>query len=188
MTRTPRPDPPPDAAALLAASTHTGPVRSTFRAPIETPVRQRLMDTLFALGATRIGVPVDLRRHAPDLRSDANLTGVCHVSPDHPLDPDDAAGHVLAAHGTRWVPLWLMERLGRSAKGSPVSATLSYLGRRTLTVDGERVPLVVYPPYSPGMPLFVAVVADEVDVCVSVVAPGHRAGGLESLVERLKPG
>jgi len=140
------------------------------------------------------GVPVDLRRHAPDLRSSANLTGVAHISPRHgqtiedirheldaAIDGRAAAGHALQAHGLRGIPLWLMTAIARRGtrrtdRRVPTSAAITSLGRHDLRLDGQPLRLLLVPPGSEGLPLFMSLSGDADGIEVAAVSPRSWAG------------
>lgn len=156
-------------------------------------------------GPLRVGVPVDLRRHRPGLRSSSNLTGIAHVVLDG-SDPSpalraaladgDAAAHVCAARSLRGVPLWLMAWVGgrharaglRSGRFS-TSATVSNLGRQDLAAHsgGGFVAQASYwiPPGQPGLPLFMTLSGDPggVDVVASMPIGLASSGRLERLLD-----
>lgn len=142
-----------------------------------------------------IGVPVDLRRHMPDLRSSANLTGVAHLDVpapdatairaalDRALAARAAAGHALHAEMVRGLPLWMMtaiarrlDRRRRTRRHQPVSAVVSSLGRHDLRLDGAPLRVLFVPPGSAGLPLFIGLCGDAAGIELSAVVPRAWAG------------
>jgi len=202
----PADQPSPWGAPVRGAS--SGLIWARCRLPAGPAVTPRLLAALAAtLGPVRVGVPVDLRRHRPALRSDAHLTGVIHL--DLPagcnaeaagaalaaaLARNEAVAHARAADALRGVPLSLMAAAGRAAIRKsmktgrfPVAVTLSNLGRCPLTLHGQPVPAFWVPPGNPGMPLFLAVVGDAEGLEVCALAPAALADGgrLTGLLDRL---
>ncbi len=204
-------DPAMDAAPLLPAR---GPIdaRSTW-ASVTVPGRQRNLVPRLAVALAaaagvqrrvRIGVPVDLRRHAPDLSSTANLTGIAALELDDDLRAADPAAavrarldaalatraecaRVLSGEGARHLPLWLLTALGRRLVGRTAatgrvrtSATLSTLGRvdlQRLTAPGARVTRVVWvPPGSPVNPLLVVTTGTDAAAEIAAAAPLAMGG------------
>jgi hypothetical protein len=161
----------------------------------------------------RFGVPVDLRRYNPELRSTANLTGILHIDLDgvdsvaraharvrarltHGLEGHAAAAHVLGVDGLRGLPLWFMGWAGaRAAKQGlqtgrfRTSVTLSNLGRQDLSqyrgggFEAKRAFWI--PPGQPGLPLFLAMAGDAEGLeLVGSMPVGLADGGrLEGLLE-----
>lgn len=141
-----------------------------------------------------LGVPVDLRRHAPDLRSSANLTGICplRVAPEDGipaiaralttgLEGREAARHVLAGEALRGLPLWLMSTIARvsarrTAALRPDSAAISSLGRHDLHLDGQPLRLLFVPPGSEGLPLFMGLSGDRGGIDIAAICPIARVG------------
>jgi hypothetical protein len=165
--------------------------------------------------AVRIDVPVDMRRHRPGLVSTANLTGLVRLpvgallERDQPveataealraaLDRHEEARFVIGMGGVRWVPVGLIERIGRrGAHGALAagqfssSATLSNLGRVDVTrlrAPGFEPGRVFFiPPGSPGLPLFLTITGTPTGVTLCGAAPlGLADGGrLELLLDDL---
>ncbi len=163
----------------------------------------------------RIDVPVDLRRHRPELVSNANLTGLIRVSGDShrgvadPLrslkgeigrrvERNEEADFVLAARSLRWVPVAWMERLGRKAAAQAVesgrfgtTATLSNVGRvdlAALSGGGFSARAVfMIPPGSPGLPLFLGLIGGPTGIEMMATVPGAVCSreSLEALLEEL---
>ncbi len=154
-------------------------VRTSLPSNLRSPLGVLLSVLAGRLGrAIRFDVPVDMRRHEPDLRSTANLTGLLRVEVqpgDSPseihrrirsqLEHSEEADFVLGAAGLRHVPLWLMTRVARSGmRKSQVTGlfetagTVSNLGR----LDAQRFSydeflcdrVFFIPPGSPGLPFF----------------------------------
>ena len=130
------------------------------------------------------------------LLAGGNLTGIAHIDLAHP-DPavfrealrDAVAtrrplGHARAAQAVRGVPLGLMASVGRKTAARhratglyPVSATLTWLGRHALRIDGAPLRVELTPPASPGMPLFLGLTAGPDGLEVVAVAPAGLASG-----------
>ena len=162
----------------------------------------------------RVGVPVDLRRHLAEDEAggagDGNLTGVAHIELDPAMDAigaqaaiqaavdaRQAEAHALAADALRGYPLWLMRWAGRHAaqrqrdtRLSPVSATLSNLGRLPLTLAGAPVEVCFMPPYNRGMPLLITLVGDSNAAQLVAVAPAALgdAGRLDEVLDQMCDG
>lgn len=160
----------------------------------------------------RIDVPVDLRRHRPDLVSNANLTGLIRLSADShrgvadPLrslsgelsrrvERNEEADFVLAARPLRWVPVRWMQNLGARAATEAVaagrfgtSATLSNVGRVDLSAmsgpDFAARACFMVPPGSPSLPLFLGITGGAAGLELVGAAPGAVASR-ESLAELL---
>lgn len=171
-----------------------------------TAARQRTETPL------RIGIAVDLRRYAGDLRSSANLTGVLHLelgaSGPEALDALEAriqdclpfaAGVPLQAERLKGVPLWLMALIGRRSalknlrKGRfPVSATLSNLGRQDLrawtSLGWTSRRAFWIPPGNPGLPLFLTLSGDDegIDLCGTMPVGLADEGRLEALLAEIR--
>ncbi len=159
----------------------------------------------------RVDVPVDLRRHAPGLRSAANLTGLVRLSVDRHRDrPDpvaridaelrrrldraEEAGFVLAAERLRRVPLGWMERVaaGRPETGLfGATANLSNVGRLDLDAcsgAGFRARAGFFvPPGAGGLPLFLALTGGPggVELCATMPARFGGEPALAALLDRL---
>lgn len=163
----------------------------------------------------RVGVPVDLRRHRPELRSAANLTGVINLElgplmeADDPVQAIDAALReglerraegqgVLFAEQLRWWPLWLLTFLARQLAEKKLrtsmftsSAALSSLGRQRLAdyhAPGfEARAVVMLAPVTISLPLFLTVTGHERGVELCAAAPRGLAtdGRLERFTARL---
>lgn len=197
------------AGATEAAPARPSDARSPFgEAPVDRPGliwrRRRLPPrravvaraahaTVAAAGhGLTIGVPVDLRRHAPAVRSSANLTGVVGLRITREQSIEDiaadlaaalearaAARHALGADGLRGLPLWLMTAIARAsgrrtAPLRPDSAVISSLGRHALQLDGEPLRLLFVPPGSEGLPLFMGLSGDIDGIEVAAVSPRAR--------------
>lgn len=210
----PRAEPPTDAASPTGASapgdTHLW--RRVTLPKLPSPVLPRVLLALAhaarvqgATGPLRIGLPVDLRRYAPDLRASANLTGVAPLTLPDPLPSldalrslvdaaaagPDAAAHVLAADTLRGTPVWLMVLAGRLAAPSmrrkgryPISASVSNLGRHAYTLDGHPISAFWIPPPSPGLPLFMSTCgnATALELCAGSPAGVGGDGRLDALL------
>lgn len=154
----------------------------------------------------RVGVPVDLRRHRPGLRSSANLTGVVHLDVptpdpaavraalDRAVSAREAAGHARAAEGVRGLPVWMLAAIARRltlrarrAGRLAVSATVSSLGAHRLALDGRPLRVLFVPPGAPGLPLFVGLCGDAGGVELAAVSPRAWAEGgrLDGALDRL---
>ena len=166
-------------------------------------------------GPFNVAVPVDLRRHAPDIATSANLTGLLRL-PMHDLvarpDPvaataayladrvptTEAAAVVLASEFGRRLPIGAMAALAhldarralrQGRYGS--AAVLSNLGRVPLdafSADcfGARRCFFI-PPGNPGLPLFLAMAgdADGVELCATAPTPLATDGRLRALLDGL---
>lgn len=161
----------------------------------------------------RVDIPVDLRRHAPGLRSTANLTGLIRLSVDshrgrdepvarlageleRRLARNEETGLSLGAHGLRRLPLGTLEAIarGRSAGDEPLygaTANLSNVGRLDLAVLSgggfEARAGFFVPPGSPDLPLFVALTGGPLGVELCGTMPAAFGGGpaLSDLLHRL---
>jgi hypothetical protein len=158
----------------------------------------------------RVSVPVDLRRHLTQGAQLHNLTGVAYVevAPGESVAVIRArvreavtgpgpAGHALAAHGVRGIPVGVIAAVGRRAAQRhlraerwPVSAVVSNLGRQDLAAmaGGGFVPKRGFwvPPGSPGLPLFLTAAGDDAGVSLCAAAPRALGGdGLPALLVRL---
>ncbi len=195
---------------------------SWVRRRVEQPGRQIMPRLMLALaqrvdGLTRISVPVDLRPRLRDAgfsdvdRYTGNLTGIVHLNLDPAADLDTiagqlrtvvlspaAAGHALAAHQIRGVPIWLMAKAGTAAARSslqaqkwPVTAAITNLGlQQPQTLSGaafvaKRILTVV--PSTPGLPLFVSLTGDPdgVEMCASAPHALADMATLSALLEQL---
>ncbi|HNC95103.1 MAG TPA: hypothetical protein PKW90_03200 [Myxococcota bacterium] len=160
----------------------------------------------------RIGIAVDLRRYAKDLRSSANLTGVLHLDLGNPgiesVENMEAriqeslpyAGRVpLHAEQLRGLPLWLMARIGRNnalkklrAGRFSVSASLSNLGRQDLRswscLGWAAQQAFWIPPGNPGLPLFLTLSGDAagIDLVGSMPVGLADEGRLERLLADIR--
>ncbi len=156
----------------------------------------------------RIGIAVDLRRYANELRSSANLTGVLHLDLGIPgaetLESLEAriqeslpyAGLLpLHAERLRGLPLWVMARIGRNSalkklRGGKfaVSASLSNLGRQDLRgwscLGWAAQQAFWIPPGNPGLPLFLTLSGDAagIDLVGSMPVGLADEGRLERLL------
>lgn len=165
--------------------------------------------------AVRVDVPVDLRRHRPELRTPANLTGLVRVPVgalleatepvaavgEHlrqALDGGGELGFCASLGSVRWLPLNLMEWGGRRAANQALatqrfstSATISNLGRLdlgALSAPGFDCRAAFFiPPGSPSLPLFVTLCGGGEALTVAAAAPLGLAdnGRLEALVDGL---
>jgi hypothetical protein len=158
----------------------------------------------------RVDIPVDLRRHAPELRSTANLTGLIRLSVDSHRDRDqpvarvaaelerrlarkEEAGFVLQLDRVRRIPLATLERIGRTKApdGYGATANLSNVGRLDLAAlsgagfEARRGFFV--PPGSPSLPLFIALTGgpEGVEICGTMPAAFGDATVLRDLLVRL---
>ena len=154
----------------------------------------------------RVGIPVDLRRHRPGVRSAANLTGIAHVELDDrgvepaalraAVEAPETAQLALAAEPLRGVPLWLMRAEGRRHARRALrtgqfatSATISNLGRQdlgALSGGGFVAQRSVWiPPGQPSLPLFLTLSGDSEGFDILASAPVGLAGGerQEALLE-----
>lgn len=158
-----------------------------------------------AQGVLRFGVPVDLRRYAPEARdSTANLSGIAHlevppdVTPaavrallDRAVADKVAARHPLAAEAIRKLPVWLIAAVGHGANTREARAqrfgttlALSYLGRHTLAIDGHPARVAFTLAGSIGLPLFVGITTDAAGV--EIVASGALAPeAIDGLLDRM---
>ncbi len=160
----------------------------------------------------RIGIAVDLRRYANDLRSSANLTGVLHLDLGIPgaetLESLEAriqenlpyAGRLpVHADKLRGLPLWLMVRIGRDnalkklrTGRFAVSASLSNLGRQDLrawsSLGWTAQQAFWIPPGNPGLPLFLTLSGDAagIDLVGSMPVGLADEGRLERLLADLR--
>jgi hypothetical protein len=157
-------------------------------------------------------VPVDLRRHAPGLRSTANLTGLVYLDVDAALrEPSpvaalrdaldrlaagpEAGEDLLGAELLRWIPEAWLAALGRRnllrearAGRYPHAAVISNLGRMDL--DALRMPGVQprrafwIPPAGPGQRLFLTMTGgpDGVELCAAMADAYADAGRLDALL------
>lgn len=204
-------DPPPDQPRLLPGPVTSTPgwtwARRALPCPSQPLARVAQAIAQHADRPVRLGLPVDLRRHLDGPVGDGNLTGIAHLMVDPTasrsaireavqicLRERHAEAQVVAADQMRGVPLWLMRWAGnRSAARqqrqalAPVTATLSNLGRQPLQLDGAPVEAWFIPPYSRGMPLFVALVGDATRLQMVGVAPKAIGDGgrLETLLDAL---
>jgi hypothetical protein len=163
----------------------------------------------FTEGPLRIDLPVDMRRHAPDLRSTANLSGITATDLEYEpsiedlrartreaLDANLEAGVPAGASALRWFPLWLATgiamagaREGERTHRFEISATVSNLGR--LDLDALSGPVfrvtraAVMPPANPGLPLLIVLTGDDegVEICGASMATWADEGRLEGLLE-----
>lgn len=212
----PTPDPAPVAPAPTGVSDGPGTdsVWMRRRAPLGPgPVLPRILAAVAdAAGApVRVGVPADLRRRHPGLRSTANLTGIAHLHLAPGAGPAAAAAALsaaLAAQGPEamvantagWVhlPVWLMVAAGRRAAATAhttgrwaTSATVSNLGRAPLdrwTAGAFRPEAAFWiPPGNPGLPLFLSATGGPlgVELCAAAPAPLATGGRLEALLARV---
>lgn len=161
----------------------------------------------------RVDVPVDLRRHAPELRSTANLTGLLRLSADsHRGRPEpiarlaaelgrrlgrrEEAGLPLTVRALRRVPLSLLESAVRRGSAEPealygATATLSNVGRLDLpALSGagfEARAGFFVPPGSRQLPLFVALTGGPrgVEICATMPAVFGGEDALAALLDRL---
>ncbi len=159
----------------------------------------------------RVDIPVDLRRHAPDLRSTANLTGLVRLSVDshreraapvariaaelgRRLARAEEGGFPRSAQGLRGLPLGLMERVARGRLGGALfgtTANLSNVGRLDLAgLSGAGLQTrtgFFVPPGSPDLPLFVALTGggDGVEVCATMPRAFGDHAALDGLLDRL---
>ncbi|MEE2830692.1 MAG: hypothetical protein VX498_16010 [Myxococcota bacterium] len=141
----------------------------------------------------RFDIPIDLRRHEPELRSTANLTGLLRLSLQGDESPGAVADRlrqavqdreesdfVLGAGRLTWLPLWLLRRAGSKASERSLDerlfgtvGTLSNLGRLTPSVfsspDFAAQRIFFIPPGNPGLPLFLTLTGgpEGVELCAS---------------------
>jgi|GEM_PF-3729047 len=199
--------PPPDRAPQARVSARPGAkggawVRTTIPAP-ESAVYGAVVAALARWperGQLRFTLPVDLRRHQPDLpHTVGNLTGLVHLDvtelarrPDAPaairtalkqaVDRGAHHGPVLESEGMRKLPLRLASGAGGALSRRdqrrglvPVSATVSNLGRLDLskwTGGGLTARCVfVAPPASPGLPLLAVVTGNDDRVEIAGAVP-----------------
>ena len=159
-----------------------------------------------------VQVPVDLRRHAPGLRSTANLTGLVYLDVDAALrEPSpvaalrdaldrlaagpEAGEDLLGAELLRWIPEAWLAALGRRnllrearAGRYPHAAVISNLGRMDL--DALRMPGMQprrafwIPPAGPGQRLFLTMTGgpDGVELCAAMADAYADAGRLDALL------
>lgn len=163
----------------------------------------------------RVDVPVDLRRHRPELALTANLTGLLRVpagsllAEDEPVEAiatwitdalarKDEVAFPLSAPSVRWLPLGLLARAARgkneealAAGRFSTTATVSNLGRMDLPAFAAPgfTPRRAFwiPPGSPGLPLFLTATGggDGVELCASAPLALADGGRLEGLLDRL---
>ncbi|MBW1881014.1 MAG: hypothetical protein JRJ84_21885 [Deltaproteobacteria bacterium] len=166
----------------------------------------------------RMVIPVDMRRHVPDLISTANLTGLIRL-PVHELMEDSEPvaaiknslrramdnreeARVMPAVGfLRWLPTafaaWIAKggfrrSLRAGAHGS--TAILSNLGRLDLAAfsgGGFQARRVFFiPPGNPGLPLFLGISGDDtgVELCGTMPLGLATDGRLGRLLESLGEG
>jgi len=159
-------------------------------------------------GPLRLEIPVDLRRHAPGLRSTANLSGIFPLTLEAPPDLQsldaairqaveglDYCGAPLRAGIARWLPLSLLARGGRdgAAEGLEtdlfeVSATLSNMGRLALETLGGPVfapeRAYIIPPGNQGLPLLMVLTGHErgLEICAAGPLALCGEGRLEALL------
>lgn len=166
-------------------------------------------------GVVRIDVPADLRRHAPELASGANLTGILRVEVSALLDDPDPVGAVDAAikqaldrsdearvirawQFARHLPLGFMGWAGRAgARGGlrkgryGASAVLSNLGRIDLAPfcggGFEAASCFFVPPGNPGLPLFIGISGNTegAELCATVPLALATEGRVDTLLDRL---
>lgn len=160
----------------------------------------------------RVDLAVDLRRHAPELRSTANLTGLVRLGVDGHRDRADPVGRIRAelerrlrrkeeaafpraADALRGLPLRLMASAARTHHQRRVedglfgsSANLSNVGRLDLpALSGAGFAAEAgwfVPPGSPSLPLFLALTGGPRGVELCATAPADGAD-LEALLARL---
>ena len=166
-------------------------------------------------GPLRLQVPVDLRRHTPELRWTGNLTGMVTAELD-PLmaTPDpaaalrarlaeasagpEAAATIVASEVLRGFPLWLMGLVGRRDTARELrtgeylaSAVFSNLGRQdlaALAAPGFQPRHAFWiPPAGVSLPLFLAASGDPEGVDLVAAMPVGLAsdGRLEALLADL---
>jgi hypothetical protein len=217
-----RKDPPPDRGSPTGASTSDAFEVTWLRRRVEGRFRGLLSQAIVALWSAsqpfateplRVGVPVDLRRYRPGLRSTANLTGILHVDLGgvtdlaaaqararsrlaHGLDAHAAAAHALGLSGLRNLPLWFVTWAARrqALEGLQTgrfstSATVSNLGRQDLDLyrgggfEARRAFWI--PPGQPGLPLFLALSGDDfgVELCGSMPVGLASGGRLAALLD-----
>ncbi|MFN7972746.1 MAG: hypothetical protein U0166_10420 [Acidobacteriota bacterium] len=163
----------------------------------------------------RIAIPVDLRRHAPEVVSTSNLTGLLRIEADSVARGADPLGALaaaikagvasaepasvaLATGFARHLPVSLMAGLARlDARRSlrqgryGSAAILSNLGQIPMDAfsgagfQARRCFFV--PPGNPGLPLFLAITGDEggVELCATVPVPLTSGGRLDALLDAL---
>lgn len=214
--RKPGPPPPRDALPAIAAPPTPPPHPLWARRSLQGPAAALLPRTLVALatiarwqqpdGFVRIDVPVDLRRHAPELHSTANLTGLVRLPVPPGAQPADLvqaleaalarheeADFVAAGAAVRGLPLWLLtwagrqeQRVGRRSGRATTTATVTNLGRvplASLSGGGFQARSVfVLPPGNPDLPLLLALTGHDhgVELC-GVSARGPVAPVLDAL-------
>ena len=208
-------EPPPDRASPLGPCETPGLGTHWERVRLEVPPRPVLPRLLFALRAAaasnhlRLGVSVDLRRHASDLRTTSNLTGIVRLELDNleswqcidealraALAEQRELGIVAASEPLRWLPLAWMERIGRrhalrsqATNQWPVSMTVSNLGRQPVerlcapTWDTRHAWWI--PPGSPGQPLFVAVSGDASGIDLVATCPSPLRAALAPFLQQV---
>jgi len=166
----------------------------------------------------RMVIPVDMRRHVPDLVSTANLTGLVRLavhelmedsepvaaienSLRRAMDNREEARVMLSVEFVRWLPLaftaWIAKggfrrALRTGAHGS--TAILSNLGRLDLAAlggGGFRARRAFFiPPGNPGLPLFLGISGDDagVELCGTMPSALATGGRLGRLLESLGEG
>lgn len=195
------------------------------RATVDAPGQRVLPRVLAALyhAATdaarevglRVSVPVDLRRHRPDLHATGNLTGLVRLDAsllaDAATQPSALREAIAAAiqagdhthlvrrtRALRWMPVAWMAALSRHGARdqhrrhrTSGSATVSNLGlcpRARLDLPGAPCRgLFWIPPGNPDVPLFVGLVGepDRLELCALTHTRFVDQAGLDALVTRL---
>jgi hypothetical protein len=161
----------------------------------------------------RLSVPVDLRRHHPEIRVAANLTGFVRLEVDRP-DAERIAGTlageiarhaevgpILTADRLRGLPLELLARAGGRAATEmlttgrcSVSATVSNLGRiepADVSGGGFRARRAWWiPPHGPGTPLFLTLTGhpEGIEICGGMPVGLADEGRLEQLLAGVAEG
>lgn len=216
--------PPNDSAAPQGQAQGTGFATTWARRRVPGRFRRFLPRLILALArmrplpegcAFRVIVPVDLRPHAGEGASTANLTGLLRLPVHEHLraaDPlagvaavledgvarKEAARVLLSSAFARHVPLALMAAIARGdarralAKGRYGSAAIvSNVGRidvAALSCPGFTARRAFFvPPGNPGLPLFLAIAGDDegVELCATVPEPLATGGRLATLLDVL---
>jgi hypothetical protein len=220
----PLPLTPADAPSLLGPAT-PAPFRTTWRR-LRVPGRpSKLLGRVamallgaageYGRGRVPVGVPVDMRQFHPEIRSNANLTGMVRLElgafRDRPgaesaimeevrrlLAAREDARNVVGMGFLRWTALYGMKVVGTLLSKANLRkdrydtvAVISNLGRlplnRYVGAGFQARRGFFIPPSNPALPLFLAMSGgpEGVEVCVTT-GLGHCSGGrFDAFMERL---